>query len=240
MSVTVMGEVWKRTDLDPYERLVMLSLADHADDEGSCYPSIARLCARTGMKERGVQVVLKRLAAKGFVSVRIGEGRKGSNVYTVHPTPAPDAPRTGCTPQDMHPAPGAETPAPHVAEPPHGVHPNLQGTIKETSGGARGARPARQKAERLSPEWLLPKLWGDWAVSQGMTAETARREAEKFRNYWVAKSKDATKLDWEATWRNWVLKALEDQPHRPGGAPVQSLDSQRAKWRDIAGDRRTA
>lgn len=36
------------------------------------------------------------------------------------------------------------------------------------------------------------------------------RETEKFRNYWRSKSgKDATKLDWPATWRNWMLTAAD-------------------------------
>ena len=100
MSIRVMSQVWENTTLDPYERLVMLSLADHADDEGRCYPSIARLCERTGMKERGVQVVIRRLKEKGYVSVAENEGRKGTNLYTV-------------------------TPAPHAPLPPHRVHPNL-------------------------------------------------------------------------------------------------------------------
>lgn len=30
-------------------------------------------------------------------------------------------------------------------------------------------------------------------------------EAERFRDYWHAKAgKDGRKLDWQATWRNWV------------------------------------
>lgn len=33
-------------------------------------------------------------------------------------------------------------------------------------------------------------------------------ETEKFVNYWQAKAgKDATKIDWPATWRNWILGA---------------------------------
>jgi len=39
-----------------------------------------------------------------------------------------------------------------------------------------------------------------------------RRETEKFRNYWRAKTgQSATKLDWEATWRNWMLKAADSR-----------------------------
>ena len=36
-------------------------------------------------------------------------------------------------------------------------------------------------------------------------------EAEKFRNYWTAKSgAGATKRDWSATWRNWIITAMSE------------------------------
>lgn len=45
-----------------------------------------------------------------------------------------------------------------------------------------------------------------------------RVETEKFINYWQAKTgKDATKLDWVATWRNWMLTAGERTPARSNG-----------------------
>lgn len=75
--------------------------------------------------------------------------------------------------------------------------------------GGPGVPPApRQmpkKAERLSPTWTLRKAWGDWALAErpDLTQDDVRKQAEMFRDHWVAKSgKDATKLDWEATWRN--------------------------------------
>jgi hypothetical protein len=40
-----------------------------------------------------------------------------------------------------------------------------------------------------------------------------KAEHAKFVDYWHAKSgKDATKNDWNATWRNWIRRAAE----RPG------------------------
>ena len=71
MSIKLMSVIWDRPDLDPYERLVLLSLADHANDEGQCFPSISRLCQRTGMKERGVQTVIRRTVR----SIETGQGR---------------------------------------------------------------------------------------------------------------------------------------------------------------------
>jgi hypothetical protein len=36
------------------------------------------------------------------------------------------------------------------------------------------------------------------------------RETEKFVNHWKSKSgKDATKVDWLATWHNWLLRATD-------------------------------
>lgn len=33
-------------------------------------------------------------------------------------------------------------------------------------------------------------------------------EADKFRDYWTAKGgKEGRKLDWDATWRNWIRNA---------------------------------
>ncbi|RIJ76588.1 hypothetical protein D1871_10975 [Nakamurella silvestris] len=46
-----------------------------------------------------------------------------------------------------------------------------------------------------------------------------RAETDKFRDYWISKSgKDATKADWDATYRNWMRRANEQAPGRPTGA----------------------
>jgi uncharacterized protein YdaU (DUF1376 family) len=65
------------------------------------------------------------------------------------------------------------------------------------------------KGKRLSPDWQLPKAWGEWTLeTMGWETATIRLEAEKFRDYWVATSgRSANKLDWEATWRNWCRNA---------------------------------
>ena len=65
---------------------------------------------------------------------------------------------------------------------------------------------AKKRGSRLCDDWVLPKPWGEWALSQfpHWSAQEIRTESEKFRDFWVSKSgKDAAKLDWEATWRNW-------------------------------------
>lgn len=94
--------------------------------------------------------------------------------------------------------------------------------ILDTVRDMEAMKPTRKpkgedKATRLPTDWQLPMTWGQWAVAEfpHLTAEFIRHEAGKFRDYWCSKPKDATKLDWEATWRNWVRKAAGDVG-RPG------------------------
>lgn len=64
----------------------------------------------------------------------------------------------------------------------------------------------RQRGTRLPADWRLPKNWGEWAKANFITAtdDQIRAEAERFHDFWIAKAgKDAAKLDWQATWRNW-------------------------------------
>jgi Iron dependent repressor, N-terminal DNA binding domain len=70
------------------------------------------------------------------------------------------------------------------------------------------AAPAK-RGTRLGDDWVLPKVWGDWALTEfGVDATQVRREGEHFRDYWIAKpGKDGVKLDWGATWRNWCRNA---------------------------------
>lgn len=75
------------------------------------------------------------------------------------------------------------------------------------------ASPQKQRASRLSTDWFLPKEWGEWAVSEGCSVDLIRSEADKFRDYWTAKAgASAAKLDWLATWRNWIRAAIERAP----------------------------
>ena len=83
MSIKVMASVWADGPPDTSDRFVLLALADYANDDGECWPSIAGLMAKTCMSERGVQTVLRRLVAGGFVSIQVGGGRSKNSTYTV-------------------------------------------------------------------------------------------------------------------------------------------------------------
>jgi DNA-binding transcriptional regulator YhcF (GntR family) len=61
------------------------------------------------------------------------------------------------------------------------------------------------KGSRLPNDWIATDDYINFALSEGYTIDTANREAEKFKDYWIASTaKTAVKKDWLATWRNWI------------------------------------
>lgn len=78
---------------------------------------------------------------------------------------------------------------------------------KEDSANAESKReraPAK-RGTRLPPDWQPSTENIDFALKEGFTEHDAETIGCKFRDYWIAKSgRQGIKLDWDATWRNWV------------------------------------
>lgn len=88
-----------------------------------------------------------------------------------------------------------------------------------TSNHSVSEIPYGRRGSRLPPDWSPGESGFSFAASVGMNRSRADAEAAKFIDYWASKSgKDATKNDWEATWRNWVRKAMELAPKTANAA----------------------
>lgn len=177
MSVKVMHEVWERRDLDASERLVMLSLADHADDDGACYPSIKRLCDRTSLAERTVQGTIKKLVARGFLSVEYGGGRNGTNRFIVRGNPASDAP-----PHQMHPRSRCTTPPQITAKNPAADAPKPSRTIIEPSNSNEAREVADLLEIHASPSAVASFMaYRRKSKGKALTLTAAKRLANNLR-----------------------------------------------------------
>lgn len=81
-----------------------------------------------------------------------------------------------------------------------------------------GDGPPRNRGCRLFADWTPGEEGLAYAESQGISPiETL----ENFRDYWCAKSgKDATKLDWPATWRRWCRTDAEKKREAASRKPA--------------------
>lgn len=122
----------------------------------------------------------------------------------------------------------------HTTSPIEGASKGLQALSPASSAEPHADKAAR--GARLPDGWILPMAWGQWAMSEcGFTEPEVRRIGAMFADHWHAKAgKDAAKLDWLATWRNWCRKErdyiAQGNGHRANGAAYdeRSHDRKRA------------
>lgn len=113
MSVLFMAAAFK-SELPTTKKLVLLALADCANDQGECYPSVRLLEAKCSLSDRAVQKALSELEADGYLTRQMRVGR--ATLYTVTPErrspPNVVHPRTTFTPPPnvVHPTPEPRSP----------------------------------------------------------------------------------------------------------------------------------
>jgi hypothetical protein len=100
----------------------------------------------------------------------------------------------------------------------------------------------RKRGQRLEPGWI-PSEETRILMAEQCPGIDLRAEHAKFTDYWTAKTgRDATKLDWDATWRNWIRNAKPTKP--ANGKPRNQAQTDdmfsAAMERAIAADQRRA
>jgi len=90
----------------------------------------------------------------------------------------------------------------------------------------RETKVSPKRGVRLDENWTLSKPLGDWAISQGLTEKQARDQADRFRDYWIAQpGQKGVKVDWGATWRNWVRNEISRNGLNGSSPPTTGGDS---------------
>ena len=113
-----------------------------------------------------------------------------------------------------------------ASTPPLDLHPETDGQgVAKKNGVAtelhappkRGRKPTERRT-RIPEDFPTAEAIA-WARNRFVVRDRQIvREAEAFRNYWLAEGK--TKADWPATWRNWLLRSRQNYKERdPHGAP---------------------
>lgn len=104
------------------------------------------------------------------------------------------------------------------------AHNALPRLVEERKPQARGSR--------LPEGWEAPDEYIQWAITERYwTLQDAQKEAAIFADYWTGQG--TTKIDWLATWRNWVRRSnREDGPRPQGGTadPKMVLKAKISHW----------
>lgn len=85
MSVKWMSAVWENGPEDKAELIVLLALADFANDAGDCWPSMPTIGRKARMSERNARRVVRKLEEDGYVQTVAGGGRFGCSQYRINP-----------------------------------------------------------------------------------------------------------------------------------------------------------
>lgn len=92
---------------------------------------------------------------------------------------------------------------------------NTQHTTPVPSAQADPPASGRRRGTRIPDDFAVTPEMVAWARER-VPDVNGRHETEKFINHWRAKSgKDATKVDWVLTWKNWMLRASEQYAGKP-------------------------
>lgn len=85
MSIRIMTAVWDDKTTKGSERLVLLALADSANDEGFCWPSLETIAKKCNINRRFVIRLIEQLEEKGLIERerRTKDGLYTSNMYRV-------------------------------------------------------------------------------------------------------------------------------------------------------------
>ena len=178
MSTIVMTACWPLQGMSPAQKSVLVSLADNANDDGVCWPSVARIAERTCLSERAVRNALRWLEESQILVANQRAGR--STWYVVSPSsynpgiscpPAPDAPQPR---QDMPP-----TPAPDAGHPGISCPQNRNRTVREPSvatGAPAKSVPVEEIVDLFNE--LLPELPRVVLINKDRKAKIKARWAE--------------------------------------------------------------
>jgi hypothetical protein len=198
MSIKIMSTIWDRGPDNQSERFVLLALADYANDEGECWPSIEGVARKTCLTDRGVRKIMRRLEETGWLEIEAGGGRKNCNLYRIktlnivqpeHRSPLNLVPE--------NPEPRSLNPEPCSAEPSR--------TIKEPSD----SNSAREIVDVLC-QWASPDAVNSFVAyrrkqkGKALTLTAAKRLASNLKEIFNAggDTDDALGLAEERGWQS--------------------------------------
>ncbi|EIC5230513.1 helix-turn-helix domain-containing protein [Salmonella enterica] len=209
MSMNLMAKAMSIKVGNPLRKLVLIKLADNANDNGECWPSYQHIadhceCSKSAVKEHiSALIKLGLMTKENRVGVNNGKGNT-SNVYRLHLTSTPVPPEstppvppesTGGSPESTPPVPPAGTRTSHSFEP-----------VKEPLDNKK---KLSSMPEGFSPSASHQKMAEEYGIS-------LQEEFDKFTDHHI--SKGSKFIDWNRALNTWLRNAKGFQKSRPSNS----------------------
>ncbi|EEE7304242.1 helix-turn-helix domain-containing protein [Salmonella enterica subsp. enterica serovar Schwarzengrund] len=202
MSMNLMAKAMSIKVGNPLRKLVLIKLADNANDNGECWPSYQHIadhceCSKSAVKEHiSALIKLGLMTKENRVGVNNGKGNT-SNVYRLHltSTPVPPESTPPVPPESTPPVPPAGTRTSHSFEP-----------VKEPLDNKK---KLSSMPEGFSPSASHQKMAEEYGIS-------LQEEFDKFTDHHI--SKGSKFIDWNRALNTWLRNAKGFQKSRPSNS----------------------
>jgi hypothetical protein len=183
MSIKAMNWAWGKV-LPPVPKIILLKLADIANDSGVCWPSVRLLASSCGVSRRTVQRHLNEFVEQGLLIIteRTREnGSQTSNLYNLSMERVTECHGEGVT---------NVTPRTTILN-----------NNKERGLKRKQLVPKTFQPNEKSMEWLKNNYPEKIA--------NAPIETQKFINHYLDKGE--LRVSWQRSWQNWMINAKDFQ-----------------------------
>lgn len=237
MSVQAIAQALKIRGVSPSEKLVLMVLANYADEHNRSFPSHRRLSDETGLSERTILSVMKALEARDLLvrqERKRPDGSRSTDLITLNLGGEIISPRGeidgGGVGKPLRG--GGEMVSPLTT-----FEPSVN---RQDEPVERASAPRAKKTRRCPDQWSPSKE--DLAAVDGLMPGEIERELAKFRDHEFR----TPRSDWSAAFRNWLRKAAEikspnERHHNsrlsPSDARRADTESRRFAWADEIAER---
>jgi hypothetical protein len=173
MSIRVMSMVWSKAPVQGGELLILLALADNADDNGNAYPGVPYIASKARMTDRNVQLCIRKLADGGYLKISPNAGPSGANKYKI------DLDLLGSLPDDFTPTRKPPAGGENIS-PPTNCHP-----VKSAPQGVKNNAPGGEAHFTLTvieppvEEPLSAHARSREALSENVSEENNKRSSSR-------------------------------------------------------------
>ena len=189
--------VWTRSRQAGSRLLMLLAIADHADDDGNAYPGVESLAKKCRISQRQANSILARLRTSGELEVRHNQGPRGTNVYRVLPSALEEVKPASVLMRSSPLQPASRPPEVNFLEPlkPTSDEPSMnhqEPSIKRT-------RSSSSYLTAMPAEFAVSDAIRLWASKEGYAAHL-QAHFDHFVGY--AKANGKRYADWDAALTN--------------------------------------